>query len=231
MAAETGKNRISQASGATNGRAAKEAITISAPNMQVAEFEIEGIAPLVLHAFGAKQRKQMRDTQEAGSTAKKGSKREPKDFQREYEDACHVSEEDWHGIPASALRAAMIRACSLCGFHMTVGKVSVFVLPDGKDRATGDDLVRITHGEPSQFEAVAKNTDGSADIRVRPRWEAGWKATVRVRYDADQFTVSDVANLLLRAGMQVGIGEGRPCSRKGTGMGWGLFQFSGDSDD
>ena len=48
---------------------------------------------------------------------------------------------------------------------------------------------------------------------------------MRVRFDADQFTLTDVANLLMRVGMQVGIGEGRPFSKNSNGMGWGLFDL------
>lgn len=32
-----------------------------------------------------------------------------------------------------------------------------------------------------------------------------------------------MVNLLSRAGLQVGIGEGRPDSKKSAGMGYGLF--------
>jgi hypothetical protein len=50
-----------------------------------------------------------------------------------------------------------------------------------------------------------------------------WGCTLRIRFDADQFTVDDVMNLLERAGQQVGIGEGRPNSPNSFGMGWGTF--------
>jgi len=46
---------------------------------------------------------------------------------------------------------------------------------------------------------------------------------VVVNFDADQFTVQDVTNLMQRVGMQVGIGEGRPDSRDSAGLGWGTF--------
>ena len=36
--------------------------------------------------------------------------------------------------------------------------------------------------------------------------------------------VHEVRNLLVRAGVQVGIGEGRPYSKKSYGMGWGTFE-------
>ena len=53
-----------------------------------------------------------------------------------------------------------------------------------------------------------------------------WSATVRVKFDADMFSLSDVINLFMRAGQQVGIGEGRPDSKKSHGMGWGTFHVT-----
>ena len=41
--------------------------------------------------------------------------------------------------------------------------------------------------------------------RVRAMWDQ-WEADVQVRYDADQFSLEDVTNLMARVGAQVGIG-------------------------
>jgi len=199
-------------------------VTIAAPNLKQAVFRIRGTSPLVMCAFGQKARQQMHETQEAGSTAKKGRKRDGKDFMACYEEAKHVASEGWIGIPASAFRAAMIRACAVCGFKMTAAKCSVFVVPDGFDRTSGDPLVKITKGEPRYVEHAVRVANGNTDLRARPMWDAGWEAAVNIRFDADQFTVSDVANLLLRAGLQVGILEGRHFSRDSIGMGWGEFE-------
>jgi len=59
-------------------------------------------------------------------------------------------------------------------------------------------------------------------------WREGWEAVVHITFDADMLTATDVANLLSRAGMQVGIGEGRPDSKSSCGMGWGTFAVRGD---
>jgi hypothetical protein len=61
---------------------------------------------------------------------------------------------------------------------------------------------------------------------VRPLWRK-WSADVRIRFDEDQFALIDVTNLLARAGVQVGIGEGRPNSRMSPGIGWGTFEIGG----
>lgn len=206
-------------------------LTIAPPNIQTAQFDIVGTAPYVQNKFSAKAKQMMRETQEAGSTAKKGRKKDPKDFDQCYRDAMHVSTDGWVGIPAPAFRCALISACRVCGFQMTKAKLSVFILPDGFDADDGTPLVRITGGEPQYHEMAVRNESGVADIRPRPMWREGWKASVRVSYDGDQFTIDDVANLMARAGMQVGVGEGRPDSKKSAGMGWGTFTIDAQEDE
>jgi len=203
-------------------------VEIKAPNLQVAEFTIVGNAPLVTNKFSNKAKQIMKDKQMAGSTAKKGN-REGKDFQACFEGAKHVSVEGWCGIPASAFRCAMISACKISGFPMTKAKLSVFCVADGFEKDDGTPLVKITKGEPVYYEALVRNETGVADIRARPMWREGWEAVVRIKYDADQFTLIEITNLLLRAGLQVGLCEGRPDSKDSAGIGFGTFEFKGEN--
>ena len=196
-------------------------ITIRAPNFQTAKFKIIGISPLVVHKFSTKARQQIMQTQSEGKSSKSKKDRKPKDFDEVYQEARHLSSEGWDGVPASAFRAAMISACKIAGYVMTRAKLSVFVEADGTDRDEGTPLVRI-HGTPRKHEGYARNDNGSVDIRVRPMWEE-WHAFLRVRYDADMLTTTDISNLLMRAGLQVGIAEGRPDSKNSCGVGWGTF--------
>lgn len=205
--------------------AKQTAVTIQPPRFQTAEFRIIGTAPYVQNKFSAKAREQMRTKQQAGSTSNKGTKKDPKDFEKAYEAAIHYSDEGWIGIPAPAFRNACISACRMAGFKMTHAKLSIFVEADGFDADDGTPLVRITKGEPEYTELAVRNESGVADLRPRPMFRQ-WEAVVRLRFDLDQFTIEDVSNLLNRAGMQVGIGEGRPDSRKSCGMGWGLFRIA-----
>lgn len=186
-------------------------------------FPIEGTASYVQNAFSRKSIEQMKIKQEAGSQGGKGRQRTAKDFMAAYEGAKHVSIEGWIGIPATAFRKAMISACRIVGFKMTLAKLSVFVEADGFDKVDGAPLVKITKGEPSYAEHVVRNETGVVDIRPRPMWQPGWQAVIRVVWDEDQFSAEDVANLLDRVGKQVGIGEGRPDSPNSCGMGWGTF--------
>jgi len=201
-----------------------ETCVIRAPNLQHATFKIVGTSPLMINAFPSKARAQMKAKQEAGSKGRKGVAREAKDFQACYEGAFHRSREGWAGIAAPSFRNAMISACRLVGFKMTIAKLSVFACADGFDVTDGMPLVRI-YGDPIYTEMPVRNESGVADIRARPMWPE-WSCNLRVKYDADQFTAADVANLVLRAGEQVGVGEARHDSKKSAGLGYGCFAFA-----
>jgi len=199
-------------------------VTIGPPNFGIAEFAIKGTAPYCQHRFFKKG--ELEDKHRAGSTTKKGAKREKRNFESEYEQAKHISDEGWVGIPAAAFRNALISACRIVGFQMTKAKLAMFVLADGIDPRDKTPLVEI-EGEPEMQIDYVRNTTGVVDLRARPVW-AEWAATVKIRYDADMFTLADVTNLLARVGMQVGIGEGRPDSKKSAGLGWGTFEVTNE---
>lgn len=209
---------------ASSAPRAPETVTVSPPNFGEAHFRIVGTAPYMQARFTAKAMQAMRDKQVAGSTAAKGKKRDPRDFDADFEQAQHRSTEGWVGIPAAALRNACIDACRMAGFQMTRARMSVFVNADGLDAVDGSPLVRLIAGDPEKTELAVRNETGVVDIRARPMWRE-WAADVRLTFDADQFTATDVTNLLARAGLQVGIGEGRPFSKKSNGMGFGTFRI------
>lgn len=200
-----------------------EVVAITPPNFQFAKLKITGTAPLVMNKMSSLNRQKMMDTMLAGSRKTKGTKREPKDFNAVYEGAMHIAEGGgWHGIPASALRTAMVDSCRLVGFKMTIAKLSVFVEADGFDVDDGTPLVRLTIGTPVRKDMAVKLANGSTDILARPFFFP-WAAEPTLKWDGDQFSATDVLNLLARVGGQVGIGAGRPGSKNSTGMGWGTF--------
>lgn len=203
-------------------------IQIKAPDMHVLELKCVGTAPYVQHAFSAKVTEQMRAKHSAGGTSRSTKERSAKDFDELYEQATHYSRDGWVGIPAPSFRAAMISACRIAGVVMTQAKLCLFVEADGVDRGDGQPLVKI-FGVREKLEMHVRNDTGVPDIRARPMWR-DWHCVLRIRYDGQRFTGESVANLLLRAGMQVGIGEGRPDSKKSAGMGWGTFRVEGTAE-
>lgn len=222
MAKKTATKKSSNGTTSTNRIAeVTEAVVISRPNMRVAEFRIVGTAPYMQNKFSEKAKAEIRKKQEAGGTAKSQRKREPKDFEAVCEAATHYSHEGWRGIPAPAFRDALVSACRVAGFVMTRAKLAVHIIHDGQDREDATPLIKI-EGEPVMDVSAVRPQKGTMDLAARPRWDE-WSAVVRIRFDGDMFTASDVYNLLLRAGMQVGIGCGRPDSSDSCGMGYGLF--------
>jgi hypothetical protein len=206
------------------------AVGITPPKFHRLSLRIEGTAPFMQARFSAKAMQAMKTKMLAGSTAKKGSKREARDFDADFEGALHRSTDGWIGVPAAALRNACIDVCRMVGFQMTRAKMSVFVEADGFDAVDGAPLVKLDAGEPERTEMATRNATGVADIRVRPMWRK-WVLNIVVRYDADQFTIEDVANLVARAGEQVGIGEGRPFSKSSNGMGFGTFKIVNEEEE
>lgn len=202
---------------------AERQVQIPAPKFQTAEFKLIGSAPYMQARFSEKAKALMREKMEAGSQAKKGKTRTARKFDDDCEAAKYFAREGWNGMPASAFRMALISACRLVNFKMTLAKLTLFIEADGYDKLDGTPLVRI-HGTPVKDERPVRNATGVADIRARPRWDK-WHATIRIRYDTDQFSLIDVSNLLARVGMQVGIGEGRPDSKDSAGLGFGLFSI------
>jgi ribosomal protein S17 len=202
--------------------ARKAVVQIKAPNMQVGEFTLVGTAPLVVHRISTKLKNEFKQKMETGKAASSRKIREAKLTDDLFNEARYRGPGGWDGVHAGAFRAALISACRLVGFTMTLAKLSIFVVADGWDTLEPQiPLVRID-ADPVKQEDVARTSTGEPYICVRPAYH-NWKITLRIRFDADQFTASDITNLLSRVGEQVGIGEGRPDSKKSAGMGWGLF--------
>jgi hypothetical protein len=201
-----------------------EVITISPPKFGIMEVSIRGTAPFMQNRFSKKAAEMMKEKMLLGSQAGKGRKREPRNFEEDFRQAFHNCDKGWTGIPAAAFRNACIDVCRMVGYKMTHAKMSVFIEHDGLDVVDAAPLVQLIAGEPEVSEMAVRNATGVADIRVRPLWRE-WGANLRIKYDADQFSASDIANLISRAGMQVGVGEGRPFSKSSNGLGFGTFEI------
>jgi hypothetical protein len=217
-------------------------IVIKKPEFTILQIPIIGTAPFVSNAFGQEAQEMMKADQLLGSEGSKKKKAQenkakpPKDFDKGYRESMHqatsneqgrhlAKKDYWYGIPATSFKAALVRACCVCGVEMTKAKMCVFVMPDGFE-ADGTPLVKITKGEPARFDKYVRLANGKPDIRARGRWDTGWEADLRVRFDATLMTQETIANLVVRAGISVGVGAGRPFSTSSVGQGWGTFEIA-----
>lgn len=203
-----------------------KAIVITAPNVQILKTTIVGTAQYVSNNFAVEAQTQMEDAQKAGASAKTGGKkRDPKDFEKAFRGSLHESEDGWFGIPSIAVKAALVRACSVVGVEMTKAKMCLFVEQDGFEKERGTPLIKILKSKPVMRVLPVRNANGSIDLRARGHFPPGWEAVIRVRFDADLFKQEMIANLINRAGISVGVGAGRPFSTMSVGQGWGTFEI------
>jgi hypothetical protein len=198
-----------------------ESITITPPKIKVVQFKIKGTAPYMCQRFS----KKMEILGDQMVAKKKGAKKEHsiKDPEKLVDDGTYFLAKGVYGMPASAFRAALIRACSLVNYKMTLAKMSLFIEADGNDMNEGTPLVKF-NGKREMSTMTVRLPNKSMDVRIRPIWYQ-WDANIRVRFDESQFSLTDVYNLFMRVGMQVGIGEGRPASTNSAGLGYGLFEI------
>lgn len=199
--------------------------SINAPKFRTEVFGITGIAPLVIHRFSAKTKNEMKLKMETGKAASSKKNREAKDCAELFNEARYVSKDGWDGFHAGSVRAALISACRLVGFKMTLAKLSIFVVQDGWDAQEPQIPIIRIYGKPIQQEDMARVETGQPYVTVRAAYH-NWSAKIKIRWDEDQFTIHDIKNLLCRVGLQVGIGEGRPDSKHSVGMGWGMFEVN-----
>ena len=162
-------------------------MTIKPARFGFASFEIKGLAPLVIHRFSAKTKKQMKDKMETGKAASSKKNREAKSTDSLYEESKYISREGWEGFHAGAIRNAMISACRLVGFKMTLAKMSIFVEADGWDKIEPQiPLVRI-YGDSSKQEDMAPVETRQPHVSVRG---ADYKlsAKIKLRWGFEQVT-------------------------------------------
>jgi len=211
---------------------AQETVTIAAPDFRIVQLGIIGTAPYVFNNFGSEAEEMMRSKMAKGSLDKKAKTAlPPRDFEKDWRASLHThaGHQRWHGIPCIAFKAAMVRAASLCGVEMTRAKQCIEVVPDGYG-LDDEALVRITHGEPVRFDRPVRQGT-TCTIRSRGKMTSGWKATVTIKYDSQFISETSIANLLMRAGMQVGVGAGRPFSTMSVGQGWGTFDLVSEASE
>lgn len=221
---EAAKGAAKLKAGAKEAEPTEKHIRITRPRFEETELTLIGDVPYVQLRFGEKAKNRMKEEMKKGSLASKKKRvLPPRDFDDDYEQSMYRGPEGEYGIPATSFRQSMIRACNLAGLHMTIAKCTLFVVADFFDPRDGMPLVKMEN-DPHYCEHIVRNKNGSPDIRVRAMWDPGWKCKVRIRFASDQFCLEEVVNVMIRSGLQVGIGEGRPFSKDSAGMGWGTFE-------
>lgn len=177
-------------------------------SVEVVEFSIRqvtipivGISPLIVHAWSEKSKKMISDKQAGKAKNKKHEIRQPEE---DFQNAKHISAEGWEGLPAAALKAAMIRGAKMVGMVMKDTQASFFVNADCEKTQ----LVRI-HGESQMRTDMVRVGMGSADIRYRPEY-LEWYMELNIDFNEGLISIDQLHQIVKAAGYGNGLGEMRP---------------------
>ena len=190
------------------------AVTISRIAVERLLVPIVGTAPLIMHRFSEKAKRQMLDAQQ-GRKSPKVARDPDADYQ-----AAFYRTADGYGFPAVGFKACTVSAARFYGKDVRMTDLRQFLFFKGVlSPADPQPLVPIV-GEPHMREDVVKLGISGTDLRYRPEFTE-WSAVLDVTYIVSSLTRDSVLSLIDAGGMGVGIGEWRP-EKKGD---FGTFQI------
>jgi hypothetical protein len=164
---------------------------------------IVGTAPLLVHKFSEKAKRQMLDNMQGRKTPKMA-----KDPKAEYEAAFYRTKDGAYGFPAIAFKAATVSASRFYGKSVTMTSLRQCVFVSGEPGDDGQQVVRI-EGEPTMREDVVRVGMGGTDLRYRPQF-LEWSTWLEVTYVTSMLTRDSLLSLIDAGGLGVGVGEWRP---------------------
>lgn len=183
---------------------------------------ILGTAPLIVHRFSEKAKRQMLDAMQGRRSPKL-----PKDPEAEYEAAFYVLKDgSRNGFPVIAFKEATVGGARFYGKDVTMTALRQQVFFRGEPSTEGQQLARI-EGEPVMREDVVRlgGRGSGTDLRYRPQF-IEWSTTLEVTYVTSALTRGSILSLIDAGGMGVGVGEWRP-ERKGD---FGTFRVDPSRD-
>jgi hypothetical protein len=183
---------------------AAPAIEISRIGTETLLIPIIGSAPLIMHKFSEKAKRQMLDAMQGRKTPKA-----PKDPEGDYAAAAYRMDDGGYGFPAIAFKAATVSAARFFDKSVTMVSLRQTLFFSGEmSKTEGQMMVRI-EGEPIMREDVVRVGNGGTDLRYRPQFTE-WSTVLEVTYVRSMLTRESVLSLIEAGGLGVGVGEWRP---------------------
>lgn len=164
---------------------------------------ILGTAPLIVHRFADKAKRQMLDAMQGRKSPK-----EPKNPDAEYEASFYRLKDGGPGFPVIGFKQATIGAARFYGKDITMTALKQFMFFRGEIGSDGQQLARLD-GEPRMREDVVRVGRGGADLRYRAEFPE-WTTTLEVIFVKSVITRTSILSLIDAGGMGVGVGEWRP---------------------
>lgn len=197
-------------------------IQINKIGAQTMRVPIIGTAPLIVHNWSAKAKRQMLDTMQGIKNVK-----EVRDPHADYESSLYrIANEDGpdtYGFPVLAFKAATIGGARFYDNSVTMTMLRQCMFFKGVvTKADPAQLVPIV-GEPQMREDVVRLPRQGTDLRYRGEFPE-WSAVLTITYVTSALSQDSVLSLLDAGGMGVGVGEWRP-QRSGE---YGTYQINTD---
>ena len=190
-----------------------EAVQISPIDAETLLVPIIGTAPLIVHNFSEKSRRQMLEAQQSKKKVK-----QIRDPRADYEAAFYrIAKDDGgegFGFPVTAFKAATTGAARFYDKSITMTALRQFMFMRGVlTKADAQMLVEIT-GEPEMREDVVRlgGPSRQADLRYRPMFPQ-WSTVLTVTYVKSSIDRCSILSLIDAGGMGIGVGEWRPEKR------------------
>lgn len=187
-------------------RATEDVVHISRIEAETISVPIIGTAPLIVHRFSEKAKRQMLDAMQGRKSPK-----EPKDPEAEYIAASYrfkdSGDEGPFGFPVIGFKAATIGGARFYS-QLTMTGLKQCLFFRGEVGTDGQMLARI-NGIPHMREDVVRVNRGGTDLRYRPEYSE-WATSLEVIYVRSMLTRDSVLSLIDAGGLGVGVGEWRP---------------------
>lgn len=182
------------------------AIEIDKIGAQTMRVPIIGTAPLIVHNWSEKAKRQMLDAQQGKKKIK-----EVRDPQADYQSSLYriaTDDGDTYGFPVLAFKAATIGGARFYDKSVTMTMLRQCMFFKGVvTKADPAQLVPII-GEPRMREDVVRVGQGT-DLRYRAEF-TNWSATLDITFVTSSLSENSVLSLIDAGGMGVGVGEWRP---------------------
>lgn len=196
---------------------AKQPVTINLPEIKLEHHRLYlvGMAPLIVHAFPEKARKEMLDKQM--KVAKGG--RDARDPYSEVEAAKYILPDGTHGFPAVAFKDAAVTACTSLSDITKVAARQAFRVAGLPMQASGviegsfvrTALVPLIAHEPTIREDVVRlsGIGRTPEMRYRPEYSV-WGVELKVIVNPQVISIGQLGSMFQAAGHGVGVGDYRP---------------------
>lgn len=195
----------------------KKTVSISLPEIKLERHELclIGNAPLIVHAFPEKARKQMLDKQM--KTAKGG--RDARDPLQEVLNARYQLGDGRDGFPAVGFKASAVTACTSLSDITKVAARQAFRVAGEPMNSAGviegafvrTALVPLYAHEPTIREDIVRLSGPSrtAEVRYRPEYSI-WGVKLDIVLNSQVISIGQLGSMFQAAGHGVGVGDYRP---------------------